>query len=108
VRTLSGGNQQKVLIARWLASGVKVIAIEEPTHGVDIGAKAEIHRQLCAFAAQGGAVIFLSTELRELLAIAHRIVVFHAGTPAAILAHREATAALITAIATGIAKTEAA
>jgi ABC-type sugar transport system ATPase subunit len=108
VRTLSGGNQQKVLIARWLASGVKVIAVEEPTHGVDIGAKTEIHRQLCAFAAQGGAVIFLSTELRELLAIAHRIVVFHAGAPAAILAHREATAALITAIATGIAKTEAA
>jgi ABC-type sugar transport system ATPase subunit len=108
VGTLSGGNQQKVLIARWLASGVKVIAIEEPTHGVDIGAKAEIHRQLCAFAAQGGAVIFLSTELRELLAIAHRIVVFHAGAPAATLAHSEATAARITAIATGIAKTEAA
>jgi ABC-type sugar transport system ATPase subunit len=108
VGSLSGGNQQKVLIARWLASGARVIAIEEPTHGVDIGAKSEIHRQLVAFAEAGGAVIFMSTELRELLAIAHRIVIFHAGSPEAILPHHEATAATITAIATGLAKGAAA
>jgi ABC-type sugar transport system ATPase subunit len=109
VGSLSGGNQQKVLIARWLASGARIIAIEEPTHGVDIGAKAEIHRQLVAFAEAGGSVIFMSTELRELLAIAHRIVIFHAGSPEAILPHHEASESRITAIATGLAKaTEAA
>ncbi len=108
VGSLSGGNQQKVLIARWLASGARIIAIEEPTHGVDIGAKAEIHRQLVAFAEAGGCVIFMSTELRELLAIAHRIVVFHAGAPEAILPHHEASESRITAIATGIAKGAAA
>jgi ABC-type sugar transport system ATPase subunit len=107
VGSLSGGNQQKVLIARWLASGARIIAIEEPTHGVDIGAKAEIHRELAAFADAGGSVIFMSTELRELLAIAHRIVIFHAGAPVAILPHHEASEARITAIATGVA-TEAA
>lgn len=103
VGSLSGGNQQKVLIARWLASGARVIAIEEPTHGVDIGAKTEIHRQLVAFAESGGSVIFMSTELRELLAIAHRIVIFHAGVPEAILPHHEASEARITSIATGLA-----
>jgi ABC-type sugar transport system ATPase subunit len=105
VSSLSGGNQQKVLIARWLASGAKIIAIEEPTHGVDIGAKAEIHRQLAAFAEAGGSVIFMSTELRELLAIAHRIVIFHAGAPEAILPHHEASEARITAISTGLTRT---
>jgi ABC-type sugar transport system ATPase subunit len=108
VGSLSGGNQQKVLIARWLASGARIIAIEEPTHGVDIGAKAEIHRQLITFAEAGGSVIFMSTELRELLAIAHRIVVFHGGAPEAILPHHEASESRITSIATGIAKAEAA
>jgi ABC-type sugar transport system ATPase subunit len=103
VGSLSGGNQQKVLIARWLASGARVIAIEEPTHGVDIGAKAEIHRQLAAFAEAGGSVIFMSTELRELLAIAHRIAIFHAGRLAAIVPHHAATESTITTIATGIA-----
>jgi ABC-type sugar transport system ATPase subunit len=102
VASLSGGNQQKVLIARWLASGARIIAIEEPTHGVDIGAKAEIHRQLAAFAAAGGSVIFVSTELRELLTIAHRIAVFHAGAPVAVLPHDDASESRITAIATGI------
>jgi ABC-type sugar transport system ATPase subunit len=108
VGSLSGGNQQKVLIARWLASGARIIAIEEPTHGVDIGAKAEIHRQLAAFAEAGGSVIFMSTELRELLAIAHRIVIFHAGAPEAILPHHEATESRITEIATGLSKSTAA
>ena len=100
--SLSGGNQQKVLIARWLASGARVIAIEEPTHGVDIGAKAEIHRQLAAFADAGGSVIFMSTELRELLAIAHRIAIFHGGRLAAVVPHHDATESTITAVATGI------
>jgi ABC-type sugar transport system ATPase subunit len=102
VGSLSGGNQQKVLIARWLASGAGVIAIEEPTHGVDIGAKAEIHRQLAAFAESGGSVIFMSTELRELLAIAHRIAIFHGGRLEAIVPHHAATESSITAISTGI------
>ena len=103
VGSLSGGNQQKVLIARWLASGARVIAIEEPTHGVDIGAKAEIHRQLAAFAEAGGSVIFMSTELRELLAIAHRIAIFHGGRLEAVVSHHEATESTITAISTGVA-----
>lgn len=77
VRSLSGGNQQKALIGRWLASGVDVIVIEEPTRGVDVGAKAEIYRLLREFVDQGGAVLVLSRELLELIGLCDRILVIH-------------------------------
>ena len=74
---LSGGNQQKVLIARWLASGVDVLLIEEPTRGVDVGAKSEIYKLLRKFVADGGAVLTLSRELPELIGLCDRILVVH-------------------------------
>jgi ribose transport system ATP-binding protein len=75
--SLSGGNQQKVLIGRWLVSGVNVLLIEEPTRGVDVGAKAEIYRLLRDFAAAGGSVLVLSRELPELIGLCDRILVVH-------------------------------
>lgn len=79
VATLSGGNQQKVQIAKWLASGQGMLVVESPTHGVDVGAKAEIHRLLRDFAAKGGAVIVASTDTADVLAIADRLAVFADG-----------------------------
>lgn len=76
VKTLSGGNQQKLMVARAFASEADVLCIEEPTHGVDIAAKAQIHQLLREFAARGGAVILASTDVKELLSLCDRIAVF--------------------------------
>jgi ABC-type sugar transport system ATPase subunit len=73
VRDLSGGNQQKVVIARWLHTGAKIFLFDEPTRGIDVGAKAEIHDLLRRLAARGAAVLVISSELPELLALAQRI-----------------------------------
>jgi ABC-type sugar transport system ATPase subunit len=78
-RTLSGGNQQKVMLGRWLASGVRVLAVEEPTHGVDINGKIQIHNLLRQMAEQGGAVIVASTDVGEVLQLCDRILVFRHG-----------------------------
>jgi ABC-type sugar transport system ATPase subunit len=82
---LSGGNQQKVLLARWLASGASVLVLEEPTHGIDVGAKAEIQELLHRYAVDGGAVVLVSRETAEYLGLADRIGVFRAGSIAAVL-----------------------
>ena len=79
VASLSGGNQQKVMIGRWLASGVDVLLVEEPTRGVDVGAKAEIYRLLREFADQDGAVLITSSELTEHIGLCDRILVVHDG-----------------------------
>ncbi|MEH6647880.1 sugar ABC transporter ATP-binding protein [Sulfitobacter sp.] len=79
VGALSGGNQQKVMIGRWLASGVDVLLVEEPTRGVDVGAKAEIYTLLREFADAGGAVLITSSELTEVLGLCDRILVVRAG-----------------------------
>jgi ABC-type sugar transport system ATPase subunit len=79
VRTLSGGNQQKVMIAKWLASGVQVLAIEEPTHGVDVNGKVQIHNLLRQFTERGGAIVLASTDVPEVVALCDRIVVFRHG-----------------------------
>ncbi len=79
VSSLSGGNQQKVMIGRWLASGVDVLLVEEPTRGVDVGAKAEIYRLLRAFADEDGAVLITSSELTEHLGLCDRILVVRDG-----------------------------
>ncbi len=72
---LSGGNQQKVVLARWLATAPQLIILDEPTRGIDVGAKADIQRKVAELAAQGLAVIFISSELEEVLRLAQRIVV---------------------------------
>ena len=79
VADLSGGNQQKVMIGRWLAAGVDTLLIEQPTRGVDVGAKAEIYSLLRAFVQQGGAVLALSSDLLELIGLCDRILVVRAG-----------------------------
>ena len=75
VRNLSGGNQQKVLLARWLATAPQLIILDEPTRGIDVGAKADIQRKVAELSAEGLAVVFISSELDEVVRIAQRIVV---------------------------------
>lgn len=79
VRKLSGGNQQKVVFARWLARGPRVLILDEPTRGIDVGAKAEIYRLIEDLAAAGIALLLISSELPELLGLADRILVMRAG-----------------------------
>ena len=75
VKNLSGGNQQKVILARWLATNPQVLILDEPTRGIDIGAKAEIQKLVLELAEEGRACIFISSELDEVLRTSHRIVV---------------------------------
>jgi ribose transport system ATP-binding protein len=75
VSSLSGGNQQKVMIGRWLASGIDVLLIEEPTRGVDVGAKSDIYKLLREFVDQGGAALITSSELTEHIGLCDRILV---------------------------------
>jgi ribose transport system ATP-binding protein len=91
VRTLSGGNQQKVLLAKWLEIAPKVLIVDEPTRGVDIGAKEEIYHLLQELAAQGMACIMISSEMNELLGMCHRIGVMRAGRLVTILDGQTAT-----------------
>ena len=79
VRALSGGNQQKVMLGRWHVKGSRILVIQEPTQGVDIGARQEIHHYLAEFAERGGSVLFSSSDLEEVRTIAQRIYVMHAG-----------------------------
>jgi rhamnose transport system ATP-binding protein len=79
VKSLSGGNQQKVVLAKWLATDPSVLILDEPTRGIDIGAKAEVHRIISDLAARGLAIILISSELPEVLAMADRVLVMHEG-----------------------------
>ncbi len=88
---LSGGNQQKAILARWLETGPRVLLLDEPTRGVDVGAKREIYELLHAWAAEGMAILLISTEMPELLALSDRIVVLHRGRVTAEFAGGDAT-----------------
>jgi rhamnose transport system ATP-binding protein len=107
VAQLSGGNQQKVALARWLAMDPAVIILDEPTQGVDVGAKAEIHRMIGDLAACGLAVLMISSELPEILGMSDRIAVMRAGAIAGILDRSQATQEKLLALALGGAMTEA-
>jgi ABC-type sugar transport system ATPase subunit len=98
---LSGGNQQKVLLARALSVDARIIVADEPTRGIDVGAKAEIYELLRRLADQGKAVLLISTELPEILAISDRIVVMHEGCVAGELTRSEATEERVMAMAAG-------
>jgi ABC-type sugar transport system ATPase subunit len=100
VRTLSGGNQQKVVLGRWLRD-TRVLLLDEPTRGVDVSAKAEIHRHLRALAASGVALLVASSELPELLALCDRIMVMRQGRMVGELPRDRATPAEILSLATG-------
>ena len=101
VSTLSGGNQQKVVLAKWLASGPKVLMLDEPTRGVDVGAKAEIYRLLVAVARDGVGVLISSSETPELCLLCDRIAVMFRGRIVAWLSREDATEARIAHIAGG-------
>jgi ABC-type sugar transport system ATPase subunit len=91
VAGLSGGNQQKIVLARWLAAQSRVLILDEPTRGVDVGAKAEIHALIGELTAQGAAVILISSELPEIIRLSGRIVVIRAGRVVAELSRELAT-----------------
>jgi len=90
-RALSGGNQQKVVIAKWLAMAPKILLLDEPTRGIDVGAKDEIYRLMFTLAQQGMAIVVVSSELPELIALSDRILVMCEGRPTGILDHGDAT-----------------
>ena len=101
IKNLSGGNQQKVLIARWLLTEPEILILDEPTRGIDVGAKAEIHSLISALAGQGKSIILISSELPEILGMSDRIAVMHEGKITGILNRGEATQELIMKYATG-------
>jgi inositol transport system ATP-binding protein len=90
VENLSGGNQQKVLIGRWLLTHPRILILDEPTRGIDVGAKAEIHKLITRLAGQGVAVIMISSEMPEVLGMSDRIMVMHEGKVTGFLDRREA------------------
>jgi rhamnose transport system ATP-binding protein len=101
VGTLSGGNQQKVALARWLATKPKVLILDEPTQGIDVGAKSEIHRLMCDLAEAGMAIIMISSELPEILGMSDRIAVMCGGTMVAVMPRGAATQQKLIELALG-------
>ena len=99
VSNLSGGNQQKVVLGRWLARRPKVLILDEPTRGVDVGAKAEIYRLIAELARQGIALLVISSEMPELLGLADRILVMAGGRVVAEMPREEASEERILSLA---------
>jgi rhamnose transport system ATP-binding protein len=101
VSTLSGGNQQKVALSRWLAIKPAVLILDEPTQGIDVGAKSEIHELMMELAEQGAAILMISSELPEILGMSDRVAVMRGGTIRAVLNRDQATQHRVLALALG-------
>jgi rhamnose transport system ATP-binding protein len=101
LQELSGGNQQKVVVAKWLATDPSILILDEPTKGIDVGSKAAVHEFMGELAADGLAVILVSSELPEVMGMADRIIVMHEGRKAAEFSRAEATPEAIVTAATG-------
>jgi D-xylose transport system ATP-binding protein len=101
VGTLSGGNQQKVVLAKWLLTNPKILFLDEPTRGIDVGAKQEIYANINALAKQGLAIVLVSSELPEVLGLSDRIIVLHEGRMTGEFTKTEATPEKVMAAATG-------
>ena len=101
IQNLSGGNQQKVLISRWLLTLPDILMIDEPTRGIDVGAKSEIHRLMSMLAQQGKAIIMVSSEMPEVLGMSDRVVVMHEGRVSGVVDRADATQETIMQLATG-------
>lgn len=101
IRLLSGGNQQKVLVSRWLLTVPDILILDEPTRGIDVGAKAEIHRLMCKLAQDGKAIIMISSELPEVLGMSDRVLVMHEGQVGGEFERKDATQEHIMRAATG-------
>jgi ribose transport system ATP-binding protein len=104
VQFLSGGNQQKVVIGKWLATRPSVFLLDEPTRGVDIGAKQEIYRLMEELAAKGVAVLFVSSDLEEILGMSDRVLVLHEGRLSGELQRNELSEQAVMRLATGAHK----
>jgi ribose transport system ATP-binding protein len=102
VRNLSGGNQQKVVLAKWLIGEAKVYLFDEPTRGIDVGAKAEIYALMVELLRRGAGIVMVSSELPEVLGMSHRVLVVRDGTIRAEFARGEATPDKVIAVATGL------
>jgi ribose transport system ATP-binding protein len=100
IRFLSGGNQQKVVIARWISRSPKVFILDEPTRGIDMGARAEIYQTIATLAQEGMAVVVVSSDLEEVLGLSHRVLVLARGRPHGILPREEASNVAIMKLAT--------
>ena len=103
IRNLSGGNQQKVLVARWLLTSPEILMIDEPTRGIDVGAKSEIHRLMSGLAAQGKAILMVSSEMPEILGMSDRVLVMAGGRITAEFARDEVTQEKVLEAATLVA-----
>jgi ABC-type sugar transport system ATPase subunit len=101
VSNLSGGNQQKTIIARWLMNNPKILLMDEPTHGIDVAAKSEIYRIISELAQSGVSIILLSSEMIEVLSLCDRIMVMHHGELKSTLSHDEADQNKIMSLYTG-------
>ncbi len=101
VVTLSGGNQQKVVIGKWLAMNPKVLILDEPTRGIDVGAKAEIYRHMAALAAEGIAILMVSSDLEEVIGMSDRVVVMHERRLKGVLLREQLTQQRIASLMTG-------
>ncbi len=101
IKELSGGNQQKVVLARWLATGCRIVLFDEPTRGIDVGAKQEIYALINRLAEEGKGIVFISSEMPELLGMSDRIIVMHEGEVTGELSHEEATQEKILRLASG-------
>jgi ABC-type sugar transport system ATPase subunit len=101
VDALSGGNQQKVLLGKWLLARPRVCFLDDPTRGIDVGAKEDIYRLIAQLAEDGVGIVWVSSELPELIANTHRIMVLHEGAIQGILYSEEATQESIMRLATG-------
>ncbi|HEY2672093.1 MAG TPA: sugar ABC transporter ATP-binding protein [Rugosimonospora sp.] len=99
--SLSGGNQQKVVLGKWLTGQPRLIILDEPTRGIDVGAKAEIYRLLVDLAGTGSSILLISSEMEEVLGLSHRVGVMHDGHLAGILDRSEATQEAVIRLATG-------
>jgi rhamnose transport system ATP-binding protein len=99
--SLSGGNQQKVVISKWLETNPKVLILDEPTRGIDVGAKVEVHQLIDDLAARGMAIILISSDLPEVLAMSDRVLVMREGRQTAIFDHHEATQERVLSAAMG-------
>jgi ribose transport system ATP-binding protein len=103
VRNLSGGNQQKVVLAKWLIGHARVFLFDEPTRGIDVGAKAEIYALMVELLKRGAAIVMVSSELPEVLGMSHRVLVVRGGEIRADFARADATPDKVIAVATGVA-----
>ncbi|NOY42544.1 MAG: sugar ABC transporter ATP-binding protein, partial [Planctomycetes bacterium] len=105
VRYLSGGNQQKVVLGKWLATEPKLLLLDEPTRGIDVGAKEEIYKLMHELAGRGVGILFVSSEMEEILGLSDRALVMHEGKITGELAREELTEDAVMQLATGIAQT---